>query len=252
MRVDGWISPGALPQHRADDFGERARGRDRLFVARLHDRPRDRPRETLLAERGDDGGKIAVGGGVDEIGGAKTLAAHAHVERTVVAEREPAFRLIELHRRDAEIEQDAVDRAMAETLRDMFEIGEAVFHQGEPALRLLDQSEALGHRIAVAVDADDARAAHIQDAARVPAGAERAVDGDAAIARRQKLQHLAGKHGNMTGQSASGRVAAAAHHHSRAFCASCAATREPSCFFNARTVPVASASCARKRPGSQI
>ena len=57
----------------------------------------------------------------------------------------------------------------------------------------------------------------------------------------------------MTGQSASDSAfAVAARHHSRALCASCAATREPSCFFSARTVPVASASCARKRPGSQI
>src|SRR5205085_11257292 len=108
------------------------------------------------------------------------------------------------------------------------------------------------HRIAIAVDADDTRAWHIENGACVSAGAERAVDVEAALARGEVLEHLAGEHGNMTGRSASGRSAAAAHHHSRAFCASCAATREPSCFFNARTVPVASASCARKRPGSQI
>ena len=85
----------------------------------------------------------------------------------------------------------------------------------------------------------------------MPACAERAVDGDAALARREEIERLAGEHGNMTSQSASD-VIAAARHHSRALCASRAATREPSCFFAARTVPVASASCARKRSGSQI
>ncbi len=88
----------------------------------------------------------------------------------------PRSRLIELHRRDAEIEQDAVDRVVTEAARDMFEIGEMVLDQREPALRLLDQAEAARHRVAVAVDADDARIAGFEDGARVPAGAERAVD----------------------------------------------------------------------------
>src|SRR6185503_14051288 len=122
----------------------------------------------------------------------------------------------------------------------------------QPPTGLLHQRKAARDRIAVAIDADDMRIAGVEDRARMPAGAERAVDVHTAVARRQLLQHLAAEHGNMTGRSAGGRVAAATHHHSRAFCASCAATREPSCFFNARTVPVASASCARKRPGSQI
>ncbi len=85
------------------------------------------------------------------------------------------------------------------------------------------------------------------------AGAERAVDIDTAVMRAERIENLAREHGNVTGRSASDSAfAVAARHHSRALCASCAATREPSCFFNARTVPVASASCARKRPGSQI
>ena len=40
-------------------------------------------------------------------------AGNAHVERAVVAEGKTALRFIELHRGDAEIEQNAVDRVMA-------------------------------------------------------------------------------------------------------------------------------------------
>ena len=69
-----------------------ARGRDRL-ARRAPSRSRARrAREPLLAERRDDDGEIALGRGVHQIGGARALAAHAHVERAVVAEREAALR----------------------------------------------------------------------------------------------------------------------------------------------------------------
>src|ERR1700738_3974514 len=133
----------------------------------------------------------------------------------------------------------------------MFEIGKTILHQREAALRGLDKLEPGRDRRLIAIDPDHLCAGHLENRARMPAGAERAVDVNA-FAWAKLFEYLAGKHGNMTGQSASGRLAGAARHHSPAFCASRAATREPSCFFNARTVPVASASCARKRPGSQI
>ena len=93
-----------------------------------------------------------------------------------------------------------------------------------------------------------------KDRARIAAGAEGGVDIDAAVADGEELDRAAGEHGNVTGQSASGsRVsAAAARHHSRAPSGVAAATWEPSCCLSARTFSVASASSARKRPGSQI
>jgi hypothetical protein len=236
-----------------DDVGERKRRRDWRCGSRPRDRARDVAGKTLLAERRDDLREVALGGRIDEIGRARPGAAHAHVERPVVAEREAAFGLIELHRGDAEIEQDAIDRVMAEIAGDLPEIGEAIFDKREPACGGFDQVEAARDRAAVAVDADHARARDLQDRAGVSAGAERTVDVDAAFARVERVGNLTSEHGNVTGRSASDSAfAVAARHHSRALCASCAATREPSCFFNARTVPVASASCARKRPGSQI
>ena len=126
-----------------------------MLGARLHDRARDIAREAFLAERLDDEREIALRGGIHQIGRARAVTAHAHVERAVIAEREAALGLIELHRRDAEIEQDAVDRLVSEAVRDVLEIGEAIFDERQPSFGLLHQREAARDSVAVAVDADD-------------------------------------------------------------------------------------------------
>ena len=87
----------------------------------------------LLAESEDDIGEIALARRVDDIGRARAVAAHAHVERPVEAEGKSALAAIELHGGDAEIEHDAVDRVVAGIARDGVEIGEAVLDQRQPA-----------------------------------------------------------------------------------------------------------------------
>ena len=76
---------------------------------------------------------------VDDVGGARAVAAHAHVERAVEAEREAALGRVELHGGDAEIEHDAVDRLDAGVARHSVEIGEAIFDQRQAPARRLDQ-----------------------------------------------------------------------------------------------------------------
>ena len=191
--------------------------------------------------------------GVHQIGGARPLAAHAHVERAVVAEREAALRphrAASTRRRDrAGCRRPPRGRGRARHARDWRS-------DPRPASAALRPASTSAKPPAIALRSRSMPMTRVPPTSRIARVCPPAPNVpsmiDAAIARRQLLEHLAGEHGNMTGQSASDRVAAAARHHSRAFCASCAATREPSCFFNARTVPVASASCARKRPGSQI
>ena len=73
----------------------------------------------------EDVGELRLRSLVDEIGGARPVALHAHVERAVVAEREAALGLVELHRRHADIEHDAVDGLEALLARDLVEIAEA-------------------------------------------------------------------------------------------------------------------------------
>ncbi len=76
-------------------------------AAALVDRPRHRPRPALLAVMVDDVGEFGLVGLVDDVGRARPLGAHAHVEGAVVAEGEAALRRVELHRRDADIEHHA-------------------------------------------------------------------------------------------------------------------------------------------------
>jgi len=170
-----------------------------------------------------------------------------------MAEGKSTRRLVELHRGDTEVEDDAVDRVIAAAARDRFQIGEFVLHQDEPAAGLAHEVGAARDRALVTVDADDVAVRRREDIAGVAAGTEGRVDVDAAGADREEFDRGAAEHGNVTSQSASDSASAvAARHHSRAPCGPSAATREPSCFVSARTFSVASASSARKRPGSQI
>ena len=190
----------------------------------------------------------------DHVGRARPGAAHAHVERTVEAEREAAGGFVELHRRQPDIEHDAVDRVIAAGPRHAFEIGETVLDQDQPAFGARHQVEARGNRALVAINADDVAVCGGEDRARIAAGAEGRVDIDAAVADVEEFDRGAAEHRNVTDQSAIGSrlPAAAARHHSRAPCGPSAATRVPSCFLSARTFSVASASSARNRAGSQI
>src|SRR4051812_24472395 len=103
----------------------------------------------LLAEDIDDVGEIRLRCRSDYIGGARPVLAHAHVERSVEAEREAALGLIELHRRHADIHYDAID--LRRTLRGahLGQIGKAILDQRETTARLLDKIEAAGDRRAV-------------------------------------------------------------------------------------------------------
>ncbi len=56
---------------------------------------------------------------------------HAHVERTFAAEGEAALGLVELHRRNAEVEGHAVDRGDAFAGQQRVHRAEAAFDHGE-------------------------------------------------------------------------------------------------------------------------
>ena len=167
----------------------------------------------FFSQGGDDGGEVALAGARDDIGRARTVAPHAHVERPVEPERKSARGFVKLHRRHAEIEHDAVGRGAA---CDRRQIGEAILDELEPAARFLDESGAPCDGVVIAIDADHARARRLQDRARIAAAAERRVDIEAAVADAEPVDGAAGEHGNVTSQSASDSIAVAARHHSRA------------------------------------
>ena len=89
-------------------------------------------------------------GAVDEIGGARARKRHAHVERTVFAEGEAAFRLVELERRHAQIEHDAIGRG-----NKFVHAAELAFHQRQTAGKAPDQFLAASDGGGIAVDATE-------------------------------------------------------------------------------------------------
>ena len=92
---------------------------NRRRAAPLDDRAGDRARAPLFAVEMENVGEFRLRGVVDEIGGAYALALHAHVERAVVAEGEAALGPVELHRGDADVENDAVHGLEARPPRTM-------------------------------------------------------------------------------------------------------------------------------------
>ena len=212
----------------------------------------DRARMALLAELEDDVGEIALGRLCHHVGGARAVAAHAHVERPVEPEREAALGLVELHRGDAEIEHDAVDRSWPNFCGDV-----------DRAPRSAPRPASVVHRPTAPDPAPCATAlwsrsmpmtcaiGRREDRARVAAGAERAVDIDAAVADVQKLDSRPREHGNVTGRSASDSgpsLPAIIPVPRRIFRRSL----EAAAILAARAVRVAPMTRARKRPGSQI
>ena len=197
--------------------------------------------------------EILFGRRCQEISRRRTVASHAHVERTIVAKGEATVGLIELQRGNSEVEDDAVYGVVPAIAYDCLQMREFVLDQSQPPASRVREAGSARDCAAVPVDADDHAIGRREECASVAAAAEGCVDINSGVANCEELDRLAGEHGNMTGQSASdSRVAVAARHHSRAPCGPAAATREPSCCFSARTFSVASASSARKRPGSQI
>jgi hypothetical protein len=177
-RID-FVRPPA--HHAADDVGEFAGALDRRFRAFLHDRPRHRPRPPFFAKRREHTRKIGFRPFIDDIGGTRPVAAHAHVERPVAAKGKAALRLVDLHGRNAEIEQHAVERGKAVIARRFVEIGEALLYEHEPALHLGHKIGAESDSGLVSIQSDDTAIRGFEDRARMPARAERAVEIDAAI-----------------------------------------------------------------------
>ena len=104
----------------------------------------------LFAEQEDDVGKVALGRRIDDVGGARPSPLMRMSSGPSLPEGEAALGLVELHRRDAEVEHHAVDRVMAAARAQRVEIGEPVLHQRQPAARLSTSSApaaiALGSR----------------------------------------------------------------------------------------------------------
>ena len=182
-----------------DRVHELAGSLERLLLAPAHDRPRDLLRVALLAVAAEDRDQLALRGLVDqvarrELGG----RVHAHVERRVHGIGEAALGPVELHARDAEVEQDRVgaEAVPGELLEDDGGLAskQARGHTGSAPEAL----EVRPHT-RVAVDRDEA-ALPLEvgrEQGRVAAGAEGRVDDGLPRLHREQAPHLVGKNGDV-------------------------------------------------------
>ena len=119
-----------------DDVGERPRRIDRPLGAGADDGACDGARLALFAQYEQDRREVPLVGVGDDIGGARTVLLHAHVERPVEAEGKSARGLVDLHRGNAEVEHHAIDGSNAVCGQCRREVGEAVLDQRERPLGL--------------------------------------------------------------------------------------------------------------------
>ena len=168
-----------------------ARGGKGLFFSGLHDRPRQRPRLSLLAIGEKNVGKRLFRKRVDHLRRRHAGLLHAHVQRPFVQEGKAARRIIKLHGRNPDIEQHAV------RLLPKAGFGQRPFHlRIAPVIHMHPAGMGRGqllrqrHRIRIAVDGHKPCFRHGENGARMPAGAKGAINIDPARAHIQRLQGL--------------------------------------------------------------
>ena len=165
---------------------------DRLRGAGGNDRVGDAPRLALLAVGKKQIREFAFLKAVDEIGGAFALARHAHVERSLAHEGKTAIGLIELHRRNADIEHHAVDRPG----RQLIEFCKSPGYEAEPTRKFGGKSIGEWFDVGVAVDADDG-CPGFEQRPRIAARPEGPVDDPRALERGESRKHLGQQHRHM-------------------------------------------------------
>ena len=190
-----------------DRVGEVDRALERPLDTAPDDCARDLAGVALLAVPLEDQAELSLVRLVHELAGRELGGAvHPHVERRVGGVREAPFRAVELHRGDAEVEQDRVrlDVVGSELVQDERELPAE-----EPGLdaagRGLEAVEVdAGVRVAVDRDQLPLAAEVGGEQARMPARAERAVDDGLARAHVEELAHLLREDGNVISASLQG------------------------------------------------
>ena len=185
------MSEFATPRgrHPRNHSGELQRRGEGLCLAVGDDGARDPARSALLAEMKQNVGDRRFIFVAQDVGCRTAASSHAHVERRIEAQREAARRLVELHRRNADVEHDAVHSLSAEPFGDQVEFAKARFHKRKPAAGRSLKRFAGPNSRRVAIERDHTRAT-IEERAGIATGAKRAIDIEAATARIERLDGL--------------------------------------------------------------
>ncbi|MNQ70183.1 hypothetical protein D3C85_848140 [compost metagenome] len=118
-----------------------------------------------------------------------TSGVHPHIQRTVSHEREAAFRIVDLRRRNTQIQHHAIDLADAELLQFFRHGGKAAMNDRDPGIR---RRQRVGHGDCFGILVKDHQprllAQTAKQLAAVPATPEGAVDEDAALRSRSRIR----------------------------------------------------------------
>ena len=177
---------------------------DRRVLAAPDDGAGDGARAALLAQEKQNFRKVRLVAAIDDIGGGRAFAGHAHIQRAVAHEGKAALGFVDLHGGNAQIENHRIGRA---ELRRIGNIGE-----GAEGGRLEMEAARMGFReiggdaggARVAIERQQRAVGGAQNGAGIAAGAEGAVDIVLAVLWGESGEGLGQEYRSMKGQSASG------------------------------------------------
>jgi D-serine deaminase-like pyridoxal phosphate-dependent protein len=124
--------------------------------------------------------------------GVSRRTVHAHVERFVALETEAAARRVELHRRNAEVGERAVDHRNLPLVEDVGDRAVVGVDELDAVAPRRERFGGAGEGIEVAIESNQPRRSGFEQRAGVAAETDRAVDEEAAVFGAEKLQNLGG------------------------------------------------------------
>ena len=130
--------PRPRTQGATDRPDEIVADRERTVFAPPNDLPRQSMRPVLIAVLAEDGRERVLIRGIEQLRGGDPggigAPVHPHVERRVFTKREASIRIVDLMRRNTEVEQDARELLIRE-LRNLVNVREVAEVGSKPALR---------------------------------------------------------------------------------------------------------------------
>lgn len=173
---------GRRRDHVVEQLDQAGRVGERGRLTLADDRAGDLLGELLLAVRAQDPGQVGSAVGVQHVcGGQAGGVVHPHVQRGVLGVGETACADVELHRGDAEVEEDPLHRGHAQVGQDLGDLVVDRVHQRGALSERLEPAPGEFESVDVAVDPDDVRfGAPGQDRLGVATETEGRVDQDAA------------------------------------------------------------------------
>ena len=165
--------------HAGDETAEIVGHLERRFDAATDDRSRDARRLRLLAVLGEDASKVLLSPGVHDVG--RRLAKiriGTHVQRSCGPEAEATVFIGKLDGREAEVEEDAIDRSEAVLAGQVVENREVPSNEDRAIAEARELPRGDDERCGIPIESEEPSVgrACIEDGGSVPAPTDRAIE----------------------------------------------------------------------------